>query len=53
MKAIRMNEPYKFFDTILIGGATYRIGSMPGGHKLTEERAARLVAEGWAEEVTQ
>ena len=53
MKAIRMNEPYKFFDTILIGGATYQIGSIPGGHELTDERAKRLVVEGWAEEVKQ
>ena len=53
MKAICMNGPYKFFDTILIGGATYQVGSMPGGHELTDERAKRLVAEGWAEEAKQ
>ena len=51
MKAIFMKEPYKFFDTVLVGGATYQIGSMPGGNELTEERAKRLIAEGWAEEV--
>ena len=51
MKAIKMLEAYRFFDTVLIGGATYQIGSAPGGHELTEERAKRLVAEGWAEEV--
>ena len=51
MKAILMKEPYKFFDTVLVGGATYQIGSMIGGNELTEERAKRLVAEGWAEEV--
>lgn len=51
MKAIFMKESYKFFETVLIGGATYQVGSMPGGHELTEERAARLVAEGFAEEV--
>lgn len=51
MKEILIKESYKFFDTVLIGGATYNIGSAPGGHELTEERAKRLVAEGWAEEV--
>ena len=51
MKAIKMSEAYRFFDTVLIGGATYQIGSAPGGHELTEERARELVAEGWAEEV--
>ena len=51
MKAILMKEPYKFFDTVLVGGATYQIGSMIGGNELTEERANRLIAEGWAEEV--
>lgn len=52
MKAIKMLEAYRFFDTVLIGGATYQIGSAPGGHELTEERARELVAEGWAEEAT-
>ena len=51
MKAIFMKEPYKFFDTMLVGGATYQIGSMIGGNELTEKRAKRLIAEGWAEEV--
>lgn len=51
MKEILMTEPYPFFDTVLVGGATYKIGSMPGGHKLTEERATRLVEEGFAEEI--
>ena len=51
MKAILMKEPYKFFDTVLVGGATYQIGSMIGGNELTAGRAKRLVAEGWAEEV--
>ena len=51
MKAIFMKEPYKFFDTVLVGGATYQIGSMIGGNELTDERATRLIAEGWAEEV--
>ena len=48
MKKILMKEPYKFFDTVLIGGAAYTIGSMPGGHELTEEWAKRLIEEGWA-----
>lgn len=51
MKSIRMLEPYPFLGTVLIGGATYQIGSAPGGHELTEERAGQLVAGGWAEEV--
>ena len=51
MKSIKMLEAYRFFDTVLIGGATYQIGSVPGGNELTEDRAKRLVAEGWAEEV--
>jgi hypothetical protein len=46
-----MKESYKFFDTVLVGGAPYQIGSMIGGNELTEERATRLVADGWAEEV--
>jgi hypothetical protein len=52
MKSISMREAYRFFDTVLIEGATYQIGAAPGGHELTEERAKRLVAEGWAEEAT-
>lgn len=51
MKAIFMKESYKFYETVLIGGATYPIGSMPGGHELTEARAAQLIEEGFAEEV--
>lgn len=51
MKEILMHEPYKFFDTTLMEGARYKIGSTPGGHELTEERAKRLIEEGWAEEV--
>lgn len=51
MKEILVREPYKFFDTVLVGGARYKIGSMPGGHELTEERAKRLIEEGWAEGV--
>ena len=51
MKSIRMIEPYPFMGTVLIEGMTYQIGSAPGGHELTEERAKRLIAEGWAEEV--
>lgn len=51
MKEILIKEPYKFYDTVLVGGARYKIGSTPGGHELTEARAKRLIAEGWAEEV--
>ena len=51
MKEILMHEPYKFFDTTLMEGMRYAIGAMYGGHELTEERAKRLIEEGWAEEV--
>ncbi|MFA7164603.1 MAG: hypothetical protein WC124_01985 [Desulfoplanes sp.] len=51
MKEIKMLKSYKWFDGILSGGATYKIGSMPNGHELNEKRAKRLIAGGWAEEV--
>lgn len=51
MKEILMLQSYKWFEDVLSEGAQYKIGSMPSGHELTEERAKRLVAEGWAEEV--
>lgn len=52
MNEILMRESYPFLGTSLCGGARYRVGQMVGGHKLTEEHAARLIAEGWAEEVS-
>jgi hypothetical protein len=51
MKEIIIKAPYTFFDTVLLGGARYKIGSMPGGHELTEERARKLIDEELAEEV--
>ena len=53
MKEILMHEPYKFFDTTLMEGMRYKVGAMYGGHELTEDRAKRLIEEGWAEEVAK
>ena len=46
-----MLDSYRFFDTILTGGASYKIGSMPGGHELTEKRAKKLIDIGLAEAI--
>ncbi len=53
MKEILMLKSYKWFGDTLSGGARYKIGSMPGGHELTETRAKKLIAGGWAKEVTE
>lgn len=51
MNEILMLKSYNWFGDILMGGARYKIGSMPGGHELSERRAKKLIAGGWAEEV--
>ncbi len=48
---IEMLESYKFFGTILNGGARYRVGQMIGGFELSRERVKILIEEGWAREV--
>lgn len=51
MKEIEMLKTYQFFGEPLSEGATYTVGSMPGGHELSEKRAKKLIAGGWAKAV--
>jgi hypothetical protein len=47
-KEIEMLEPYPFYGTTLLKGASYKIGAL---ELLTEDAAKRLIEEGWAKEV--
>ena len=50
MRQIRILQSYPFFGEPLLAGAVYTVGQMVHGHDLTEQRANRLIEEGWAEE---
>ena len=50
MRKIRILQAYPFFGQSLMAGAVYQVGSMVHGHLLTDQRADRLLEEGWAEE---
>ncbi len=50
MRKIRILQAYPFFGEKLLAGAVYSVGHMVHGHLLTDQRANRLIEEGWAEE---
>ncbi|HQN31542.1 MAG TPA: hypothetical protein PKX20_10490 [Methanothrix soehngenii] len=50
MRQICILQSYPFFGQKLLAGAIYTVGDMVHGHLLTDERADRLITEGWAEE---
>jgi len=51
MKSLQMFEPYTFGETVLLKGATYKIGAILGGRELTMSTALELVQDGFAKGV--